>query len=227
MSVVLTLGHRKRPENVAKIQLTMSKIPLVKNVYNLQSVPAQTCTKYNFQVTDYLANLESNWLCKGSWIFDWPPWERVQYNRTFKIAKIIRNNLYWFLLIHDSLLRSATNADLQTRTSVSQTNTLVNQNSTSVRLFRLAISDGKGNTIFNLQVYICRTLSLLRVSPLNLQCGGQWSVGWTPDRVGWFDLSPAHCVVLLGMTHFTFQVPLFKQVYKWVLVKARGNPKTN
>ena len=52
-------------------------------------------------------------------------------------------------------------ADLQTRTWVSQTSTSVSQttcstpvsqNSTSVRLFRLAISDGNSNTIYNLQV---------------------------------------------------------------------------
>ena len=43
-------------------------------------------------------------------------------------------------------------ADKQTRTSVSQSSTPVRQTSTSVRLFRLAISDGNGNTIYNLQV---------------------------------------------------------------------------
>ena len=40
----------------------------------------------------------------------------------------------------------------QTSASVSQTSTPVSQNSTSVRLFMLAISDGIGNTIYNLPV---------------------------------------------------------------------------
>ena len=40
----------------------------------------------------------------------------------------------------------------QTSTPVSQTSTPVSQNSTSVRLCRLAISDGIGNTIYNLPV---------------------------------------------------------------------------
>ena len=50
----------------------------------------------------------------------------------------------------------------QTCTSVSQTSTPVSQNNTSDRMFRLAMSDGNGNTIYNLPVCksavcICRT----------------------------------------------------------------------
>ena len=49
-------------------------------------------------------------------------------------------------------VRQMQTAILQTRTWVSQTRTSVSQNSTLVRLFRLAVSVGKGNTIYNLPV---------------------------------------------------------------------------
>ena len=66
-------------------------------------------------------------------------------------------------------VRQMQTADLQTRTPVSQTSTPVSQTSTpvsqnspSVRLVRLATSDGNGNTTYNLTVCksavcICRT----------------------------------------------------------------------
>ena len=54
-------------------------------------------------------------------------------------------------------------------TLVNQTSTPVSQTSTLVRLFRLAISDGNGNTIYNLPVcksavYICRTPKQLKTN---------------------------------------------------------------
>ena len=64
-------------------------------------------------------------------------------------------------------------ADLQSRTSVrqtstwvSQTSTPVSQTSTLVRLFRLAISDGNGNMIYNLLVCksaVCKCCTLPRM----------------------------------------------------------------
>ena len=49
-------------------------------------------------------------------------------------------------------VRQMQTADLQTRTWVSLAKTSVSQTSTLIRLFRLVISDGDGNTIYNLQV---------------------------------------------------------------------------
>ena len=75
-------------------------------------------------------------------------------------------------------------ADLQTRTWVSQTSTPVSQNSTSVRLFRLAISDGNGNTIYNLPFCIVAhrfvlSLYILAFSwPLILRGGTPWRSAW-------------------------------------------------
>ena len=59
-------------------------------------------------------------------------------------------------------VRQTSTSVRQTSTSVRQTSNPVSQTSTSVRLFRLVISDGNGNTIYNLPVCksavcICRT----------------------------------------------------------------------
>lgn len=101
-------------------------------------------------------------------------------------------------------------ADLQTHTWDSLTRTLVGQTSTSVRLFRLAISDGNSNMIYNLPVCksvvcICRTPLLNEQS--YIRYFKLWLISVTTFKKG-----------LLNFTIILFILKLWFNVHTKVLI---------
>ena len=118
-------------------------------------------------------------------------------------------------------------ADLQTRTWVSQTSTPVSQNSTSVRLFRLAISDGNGNTIYNLPV--CKSAVCICCTPLRfilLYLGLQLPfnfTGWYPPRKYLSEPGYYRCKSGGGLARGTTKWPHFAFCRTWnVFVWIQG-----